>query len=66
MNGHVDQNGAPKTLYVGNLDNSITEDLIVAVFGQVSLVSPKSNLLPCKNPHSPHLFLYVLMRVSTI
>ena len=35
MNGHVDQNGAPKTLYVGNLDNSITEDLIVAVFGQV-------------------------------
>ena len=35
MNGHVDQNGAPKTLYVGNLDNNITEDLIVAVFGQV-------------------------------
>ena len=35
MNGHVDQNGAPKTLYVGNLDNSITKDLIVAVFGQV-------------------------------
>jgi len=38
MNGAVDQNGAPKTLYVGNLDNGVTEDLILAVFNQIGSV----------------------------
>ena len=30
MSGGGDQGGAPKTLYVGNLDNNVTEDLILA------------------------------------
>jgi len=38
MNGAVDQWGAPKTLYVGNLDNSVTEELIMALFSQIGPV----------------------------
>ena len=38
MNGAVDANGAPKTLYVGNLDNGVTEDLILAVFNTIGSV----------------------------
>ena len=38
MNGALDHNGAPKTLYVGNLDNGVTEDLIMAVFNQIGSV----------------------------
>ena len=38
MSGGGDQSGAPKTLYVGNLDNNVTEDLILAVFSQIGSV----------------------------
>ena len=38
MNGSFDQNGSPKTLYVGNLDTGVTEDLIMAVFNQIGNV----------------------------
>jgi len=38
MNGAVDQWGAPKTLYVGNLDNTVTEELILALFNQIGPV----------------------------
>ena len=38
MSGGGDQGGAPKTLYVGNLDNNVTEDLILAVFSQIGPV----------------------------
>jgi len=38
MNGAVDQWGAPKTLYVGNLDASVTEELILALFSQIGPV----------------------------
>ena len=38
MSGGGDQSGAPKTLYVGNLDNNVTEDLILAVFSQIGPV----------------------------
>ena len=36
--GSVDQCGAPKTLYVGNLDPNVTEDLILAVFSAIGSV----------------------------
>lgn len=38
MNGAVDQWGAPKTLYVGNLDLTVTEELILALFSQIGPV----------------------------
>ena len=38
MSGGGDHGGAPKTLYVGNLDNNVTEDLILAVFSQIGQV----------------------------
>ena len=36
MNGP--ETGAPKTLYVGNLDLSVTEELMLALFGQIGPV----------------------------
>jgi len=38
MNGAVDANGAPKTLYVGNLDHQVTDELILALFNQIGPV----------------------------
>jgi len=38
MSGGGDHGGPPKTLYVGNLDNNVTEDLILAVFSQIGPV----------------------------
>ena len=38
MSGGGDQGGGPRTLYVGNLDNNVTEDLILAVFSQIGQV----------------------------
>ena len=48
----VDQNGGPNTLYVVNLHSSITEDLIVAVFGQMGGVkSCRMIREPGRDPH---------------
>jgi len=38
MNAAFDSNGAPKTLYVGNLAHHATEDLIVVLFNQIGPV----------------------------
>lgn len=38
MNGAVDANGAPKTLYVGNLEHQVTDELILALFNQIGPV----------------------------
>jgi len=49
----------PRTLYVGNLDPSVTEELIVVLFGQIGTVKG------CKIIHEVNRFLYLYM-VSTI
>ena len=38
MNAAYDNNGAPKTLYVGNLSTQATEELIVVLFNQIGPV----------------------------
>ena len=38
MNPAYDNTGAPKTLYVGNLDHSVTEELVMVLFNQIGPV----------------------------
>jgi len=38
MNAAYDSTGAPKTLYVGNLDHQVNEDLIMVLFNQIGPV----------------------------
>jgi hypothetical protein len=38
MNPAFDNSGAPKTLYVGNLDHMVTEELVMVLFNQIGPV----------------------------
>lgn len=38
MNPAYDNSGAPKTLYVGNLDHTVTEELVMVLFNQIGPV----------------------------
>ncbi len=43
MNPAFDNSGAPKTLYVGNLDHSVTEELVMVLFNQIGPVKVTEN-----------------------
>jgi RNA recognition motif-containing protein len=43
MNPAFDNSGAPKTLYVGNLDHSVTEELVMVLFNQIGPVKVTKN-----------------------
>lgn len=45
----------PRTLYVGNLDQSVTEDLLLALFGQIGLV--RSCKIIRETGNDPYAFL---------
>uniref|UniRef100_A0A336MPA8 CSON003062 protein n=1 Tax=Culicoides sonorensis TaxID=179676 RepID=A0A336MPA8_CULSO len=47
----------PKTLYVGNLDQSVTESLLLALFGQIGLVRNCKIIRETNSSTDPYAFL---------
>lgn len=47
----------PRTLYVGNLDPSVTENLLIALFGQIGLVRSCKIIRETSNSNDPYAFL---------
>jgi len=47
----------PKTLYVGNLDPAVTENLLMTLFGQIGLVRSCKIIRETSNSNDPYAFL---------
>lgn len=47
----------PKTLYVGNLDQSVTENLLIALFGQIGMVRNCKIIRETNTSTDPYAFL---------
>lgn len=47
----------PKTLYVGNLDQSVTENLLIALFGQIGIVRNCKIIRETSTSTDPYAFL---------
>lgn len=53
--GSID--GLPRTIYVGNLDSSVTEEFVTTLFGQIGLVTKTKVICDSSNANDPYAFI---------